>query len=411
MLSHPTLFFCDGRCYQKLDDHFQLMHEEDALRLCRSCIAPSLRTTISRNMLKEVLDRLTLCEELELDLDKMYRNPHLLNVRNGVYDLKKQTLITHPHGAVFDYKLNFHYIPKNRRNPTIFNYFVNTSFGAHNRTCILQMLGYAVSSLTDAKKCFLLLGAGNAGKSLMLEMVEEAVGSHLCTHFPFSKVGTERAIASYAGMKVNISRDVKVGKLREDEGFKSVVSCEPLSGRLLYHNEKTFIPKVKLLAASNSLPQFAHPDEAVWNRFVIIQATQGHIDNPDIHLKEKLLTEIDSIFSEALDTLKALVESNYNFAMSSDAKKILTHEKEKLHSGQQFLTECCVRSENAGISSVELFEHYLDWCRKNAITPEGRNKFLEIVPQTRLGTVYKKISTPKGWVNGFWGLTLKKENL
>lgn len=407
VLKLELLYFENDSKYLKTPTHYQHISDDDVKVIIRMLIAPGERAGIPTRVIKEAIEILSETLELQVDLEANARkNVHLINVKNGVYDINHQTLLPHDIKYEFDYILNFNYIPPDKRKLKAFDYYLDTSIGKANAPSVNITIGYALSSLTDVKKAVVVIGPPHSGKSKLLDIIDLAVGSDYVRTNPFHKIGAEQAVASYlGGVRVNLSRDVKLETIREDEGFKSVISCEPINGRLLYQNSRTVTPRVKCIAASNSVPRFKSPDEASLDRLLLIKI-QGYHGELNHALPKQLSEEIDSICSEAVDTLKEFVKSNYDFKLSKESIELLEHEKAKLHTVESFLEDNYEEDEKGCVSSVSLYNHYLEWCRSNAFDATGKNSFYETVRNTCVVT-YKKVPMGNSYVNGFWGIARK----
>lgn len=370
LMEQKIVFFDNLSPYVKLTDHYEYISYELLCSLVRNLINPNEKMIIRSYSIKEALERVRDDEELQMDFEGLYnQNKLFINLKNGIYDINAREIIPHDINRCFNYCLNFSYIPEDKRKLEVFRNYIETSIGAENEQCLLRTMGAAFSSLRDIKKAVLILGTHDSGKSKLLDIIEEAAGKQYVTCKAFDKIGSEKAIASYSGSKrINISRDVKLGIINEDAGFKSVISCEEITGRFLYQNEISVTPKVMCIAASNAFPRFRNADNASLNRLVVIKI-KGYKGEPDPKLAEKLLAEKDSICSMAVDTLKDFIESGYNFCMSEESEKILDQEKAKIHTTENFI------NENYDIDSNG--SYHLKICI--SIIPVGAKKMLCLV--------------------------------
>ena len=336
------------------------------------------------------------------------KTAHLVNTQNGVYDIETGKFSENHGDFKFDYVLGFNY----DRNAKIelahsFMRFVESSLGRTYLPCLLRILAYCVSSLTKARKAFLLLGKGATGKLTTLELIENVVGESHCSHVPFHAIDNIHSRAEYLGKRLNISRDNSDKPMHSEDAFKSLVSCEMLTGRRLYENAVDFVPRLKLIFASNIDLHFAHPDDAVYDRLLVIPFLREiPPDKRDIGLLQKLLDERDIIFSAALNTLPELVKSGYDFKEPDDCKRIIERYRAALHTAESFIKECCTVTESGSVSSVQLHSRYCAWCNENGLDPDGQKTFYARVraynPSISDGKVYYHGTR----VNGFRGLYL-----
>lgn len=409
MLEKKPVVFNNSVPYVRLSTHYEYIDYDDIPSIIRSLITPADSLSVSSGAIKEAVERVKDSPELQINFDEK-SNINLINLGNYVYDISSQTLKPHDLSYGFNYRLNFDYIPESDRCLEMFNYYIKTSVGEENRECLLRTIGAAMSSIRDFKKAVIILGAPDSGKSKILDLIEMAVGKQYVTCKPFDKIGTEKAIASYVcGKRVNLSRDIKLGSIKEDDGFKSVISCEEITGRLLYKNEISVTPKVMFIAASNAFPKFRNSDDACLNRLIVIKI-KGYDGQPDPNLSKKIFEEKDSICSLAIDKLKDFISSGYDFCMSDESKTILEQEKAKLHTVESFIEEHYEPDSNGSVSSVKLYAHYKEWCKDNAIDPIGRNTFYDEICQVNTAFVRDKVSDGEKRVNGFKGLKIKSDN-
>lgn len=378
-----------------------------AVAVIRSLLTDSDSLELSDSTLKSVIERLSYLPQLQVDLDKGFRDGQLyVNVGNGIYSILDRQLVQLKSEINFDYLTKINYISGAKLDDAPhFKHFIETSVGAENYNCLMRVLGYCISSLTKGRKAFLFLGKGKTGKSTLLNVLQSIFDPDLVSHQPFHIMGSEKSRWHYAGKRINISRDNNNTPMKDEEGFKSLVSCEETIGREVYQKYIHYTPNAKFIFASNWPLSFAHPDDAVIDRLVVIRFTREiPKDQLDPDLEDKLKSEKDTIFSLALDTLKELVDSNYDFCMSQDSEEYLHQQRVQIHSAQNYLEEETVLDPNGSISSEMLFAAYNEYCRLNAITPLGRNTFLQQVKDYSADISYTKVYWGGKRVNGFNGI-------
>lgn len=405
---NPILLFCDLHPVLNMGRYKMRITEEIAISVMRTLLPAEISLKISDSRLKDVLERIKYSPRLQVDLEKGIKDGELIvNCLNGEYDIMRRQMLTTPSGIDFDYITGINYIPGSTLDKAPnFQKFLKTSVGIENRECLMRTLGYCISSLTKGRKAFLIIGKPKVGKSLLLNILQSIFDPDLVSHQPFHIMGSERSRWHYAGKRINISRENNNTPMKDDEGFKSLVSAEETIAREVYQQYIHFTPTLKFIFASNWPLCFAHPDDAVFDRLVVIRFTRDiPADMIDHNLEEKLKAEKDVIFSMALDTLKDLIESGYDFKMSEDAKDYIRQQRVQIHTVQDFLEEETVIDEDGSISSEELFKHYNYYCSINAIKPLGRNTFKEKVRDHDSRIKCEKVYNGLGRrVNGYKGI-------
>lgn len=273
--------------------------------------------------------------------------------------------------------------------------------------CLMRVLGYCISSLTKGRKAFVFYGIGRTGKSTILNVLEAVIGGGLVSHEPFHTMSGERAKAHYLGMRMNISRETSNRPNRNEESFKSLVSCEYTTGSEKFEKQKDFVATLSFIFAGNSDVEFTYTDDAVLDRLVylIFNKTIPE-DEIDLDLEENLLGEKDVIFSIALDRLKGLIEDKYDFKMAPIAEEHLKHRRYLIHSVESFIDEKCKLSVAGKVSKVALYEAYVAFCKSNALKPEGRNRFYDKVRNYNASITDGRAPDSAGnSVQGFHGIT------
>ncbi|MDD6060428.1 MAG: phage/plasmid primase, P4 family [Ruminococcus sp.] len=360
--------------------------------------------------IKEAAKRLCYVPELQIDLtEEFWRGQMLINLVHGVYNIMRQELVPVRNEHKFDYVINIRYRPHCKLDdaPT-FKHYIETSVGMEQYECLMRVLGYCISSLTKGRKAFDFYGIGRTGKSTILNVLEAVIGGDLVSHEPFHAMSGERAKAHYEGKRVNISRETSTKPNRNEESFKSLISCEYTTGSEKYERQKDFVATLSFVFAGNSDIDFTFMDDAILDRlvYIIFNRTIPE-DEIDLDLEDKLLKEKDVIFSLALDSLKGLIMDKYDFKMAPIAEEHIKHRRYLIHSTESFLDEKCKLSENGKVSKVALYAAYTAFCKANALKPEGRNTFYDKVRNYDASITDGRAPDSAGnSVQGFHGLSL-----
>ncbi len=400
-----------GRPYLNCGTYYLLLKPEELTDVIYFLIHPEQASKIPTRAVDEAVKRLLRHPGMMVDMEaERQRTQYLVNVKNGVFNCKNGEFTTDRKDYKFDYELDFEYTAKqNILTARNFVAFINSSLGQQFLKYIERMLGYWVSSLILARVAFLLIGKGATGKSTILELIEHIVGTDHCSHVPFHRVGNMQARAEYYAKRLNISRDNSQQPMKDEDAFKNLVSCEMVTGRFLYANSFDFVPRLKLIFASNVPLNFAHADDAVYDRLIVVPfENEIPKSKRDRDLLNKLLQERDIIFSAALDQLPDLIRSGYDFKEPERCKKIIDGYRVALHTAEHFLSERCVLCKEGTVSSVLLYKQYFLWCTENGLEPDGQKTFYGHVRIYSAGITEGKVIADGSRVNGFRGIALKQ---
>lgn len=410
IMKSGVLFYDNRTPVIKMPLHYQRIKSADAEALIFNLLDEKSQRVVPFKEIKEATKRLCYIPELQVDLtEEFWKGQMLVNLTHGVYDIMKQEVVPVRNDYKFDYFINIRYIPKcTLEDAPTFKHYIKTSVGMDQYECLMRVLGYCISSLTKGRKAFDFYGIGRTGKSTILNVLEAVIGGDLVSHEPFHTMSGERAKAHYEGKRCNISRETSTKPNKNEESFKSLISCEYTTGSEKYEKQKDFIATLSFVFAGNSDIDFTFMDDAILDRlvYIIFNKTIPE-DEIDLDLEEKLLGEKDVIFSLALDSLKGLIEDKYDFKMAPIAEEHIKHRRYLIHSAESFLDEKCKLSENGKVSKVVLYAAYMAFCKANALKPEGRNTFYDKVRNYNASITDGRAPDSTGSsVQGFHGISL-----
>ena len=412
MIPAKIVMFHKRKVYLDCKTHWCQIEDDDLGDILKYLVGSEMAAAIPESQFDSVIKKMKSCPELRVDWGKEAKEHQFeINLANGVYSIPTKTLNTDRKKHLFTYCLNAKYLQgcQLQRAPH-FKRFVETSIGMENYDCIMRIIGYVLSALTKGRKAFLFQGKGGTGKSTLLNWLEEVVGAMFVSREPFHAMGSKESLARYQDKLVNISRENGVTPMRNEDGFKSLVSCEGITGRDVYSKAVSYVPSTKFIFASNHDLCFQHPDDAVWDRLIVILFTK-EVTNRDLNLEEKLFEERDIIVSLALDTLKDLVDSGYNFKESEASRRYIEIKRKELHSAEAFLHECCELRTDGKVSKQALLRAYEVWSERNGIVCIGRNEFYDTVRRFDTRIRDQKVGSTDSRVNGFSGIALKGSGL
>lgn len=410
VLKRGVLFFDNRTPVLNMPLYYQRISYDDTEALISNLLDEKSQITVPSRQKKEAINRICYAPQLQIDLtEEFWRSQFYVNLAHGIYDIMHQKLVPMRNKLVFDYFINIRYLHHCKlEDAPVFKKYVESSIGMEQYECLMRVLGYCLSSLTKGRKAFVFYGIGRTGKSTILNVLEAVIGEGLVSHEPFHTMSGERSKAHYEGKRVNISRETSTKVNRNEESFKSLISCEYTTGSEKFEKQKDFIPTLSFIFAGNTDLKFAHMDDAILDRLVyLIFNKEIPEDQIDLDLEEKLLAEKDVIFSLALDSLKGLIQDKYDFKMAPIAEEHIKHRRFLIHSAESFLQEKTRISEYGKVSKVELYDSYVSFCKVNALKPDGRNSFYEKIRNYNASITDGRAPDSSGnSVQGFHGISL-----
>ncbi|MEM1132751.1 MAG: phage/plasmid primase, P4 family [Pseudomonadota bacterium] len=306
------------------------------------------------------------------------RQPHLLNVANGMVDLRSGELLPHDREAFATHMIDIEYDPE-AACPT-FDRFVDDIL-VHDKELneyVQQAAGYSATGETREQCLFFLIGEGANGKSTLLNTLRGVLGpygKHTPTETLIAKTSAaSNDLARLAGSRLVTGSEANADQRLADGLVKQITGDEPIVARFLFKEFIEFRPSFKIWLATNQLPHMNGSDSAIFRRLRIIPFNRNFTtDEQDRELSQKLEAEKPGIlawivrgamdwYENGLQTPRAVAEATAGYRSEMDTVG-------------QFLEERCEIASGAAISSSSLYEIYRKHSNDTGRSPVSQTMF------------------------------------
>lgn len=281
--------------------------------------------------------------------------------------------------------------------------FLNELLLPEDILTLQEYIGYCLLPCTKAQKMLMIIGKGGEGKSRIGTVLSALFGSNMNTG-SIAKVETSpfaRADLEYELLLLD--DDMKMEALPQTNIIKSIVTAElPMDlekkGKQSYQGTMY----ARLIGFGNGTMKSLYDRSFGFFRRQIILTTRprprDRVDDP--FLSEKLLAEIDGIFLWALEGLKRLIQNNYSFTISEQARQNMEENISEGNNVTAFLkSEGYIEFKaDDEISSQRLYELYKLWCEDNALNALSLHSFC--VQMAALSPDYRLEQSNRIRVNG-----------
>lgn len=331
-----------------------------------------------------------------------------LNTRTGWIDLKTGAISPHSPAKMFD-KVTDAGLPNKAtegEGGKLWDRFLKETFCGDLELIdfVQACIGYSLTGDIKEQVMFICNGTGGNGKSIFLEVIQEALGDYssvipietLTDNGKAQRDGSAPSpdLASLEGKRFVITTEPKE-QVTIDAGIvKTVTGGTKLKVRMLHQNPIEFLPQFKIWWQSNGLPNVNFNDYAILRRLIVIPfKNEVREDAVDINLKSKLMKEQDFILKWCIEGVakwqaregKPLFVSDYQPATVEEETAALRNAAHiPVDSIKQWLEN---GNYEEGHSSTppkvkEVYEDYLAYCHEHelkvpgAYTKQGFNKEL-----------------------------------
>lgn len=313
------------------------------------------------------------------DLEHAHSPTHIC-MRNGVYDLRQDVLLSSQPEYRFTKHLDFDYDPR-ASCPLWAKFLADTlvkSPSDHTTdpellAFVQEATGYSLTLDVSHHKAFWLFGDGGTGKSTFLYVLEHLLGP---SALPFSlRLLGQNAyqLAQVPGLKVLFSTEVSRNTRLDTDIINSLISGDTMIVRHPYGRPFKLLPRAKIWWAMNYHPSAVNQIEGLGRRLCIIPFHRKFAGTRDDikDLKELLVqAELSGIFNWAMEGLRRL-QANGTFSTSAQIEYETEEFKMANDPPRVFVTEMCDVGAHFSVPAADLYDAYRSWCITNGFNPQS----------------------------------------
>lgn len=391
----------------------KLQSGRDAMKLI-SLLPENRQNDISSKTISEVIQRLKYQEKINIENDVVNASPRYINCKNGVVDLETQELLPHSIDYKFTYCINANYIEHEEElsyGDETLKFFNSSLEGDEDkRKLLMQIIGYLISDFNNAKKAFIFLGKPHSGKSVLTKIITTLVGNENISNIAFHKLNDRFSNSQLSLCKLNINAELDSTPVRRISNFKAIVGGDILSAEFKGQPIFSFQAKTKLLFCGNAMPEIKDIEttKAFTDRLIFLIFNRSTPEEEiDHNLEEKLINEIDILFTKATIALRYLIEENFKFIIPNDSKSYLEDYSNNQNHIKEFVNECCEINDGEKVHTKILYKAYQKFCEDNCISPYTQNKFSEYIIAIE-GVQRTRFRQDGVNARGFNGVNIKK---
>ena len=351
---------------------------------------------------------------------------HLLNVANGVLNLRTRELLPHDPAFMMTRIFGAAYRPE-AKCPQFDQFMADALPDSELRRYVKRALGYSLLGDTDQRAMFMIYGPSGTGKSTLMETMRAVFGEYGTTAAPGAFRERRESAPTNDLHNLRGRRFVTTSETAETTNFnedllKRLTGRDSITSRELYQRNQEWIPECVLWLATNHPPKFTSDDDAIWRRAKMIPFLTQFLGSGQVMdmARKYLVPEADGILNWLLEGLADYLE---NGLMEPDEVAQAAEDvRRQTDSAIRFLEEkieegVLVAGDNKKIRMSELSAMYLEWARHSAERPLGRRRFnnrlqafahLEIVSENGQPTWCGVARAPGAGILGtmppLWGL-------
>lgn len=309
--------------------------------------------------------------ELELRYEELDADPHLLNVRNGVLDLRTGELKPHSPDQMCSLQAPVEWDP-DAGAPTWLRCLEEWQPDPEIRNYLQREVGAGATGIAT-ETVSIHHGLGGNGKSKFFEAIMHVLGPYavvphksLLVAQRFQEHPTQ--VAKLFRKRLAVASETNRGDKLDEELVKNLTGGDRLEGRRMRENPWEFQPSHTLVIFSNHQPQIEGTDEGIWRRMRLIPwDTTIPLDRQDRELSGKLRAEASGVLRWLVEGARAFL--NEGGKLSPPDKVLAATERYRGHedSVQAFLEDCGIVFEPEATTPTSLLRDLHEgWAADNA---------------------------------------------
>lgn len=345
----------------------------------------------SMRLINEVVAQMRIKGVTTDNSDKKY-----ITVNNGLLELKTGQLIPHDPNIFTTYKIDCNYDDnwKDKYSGSNIERYFKTTF-QNNQDLIniaIEVMGASLLPNPNLfKKQVMLLGDGNNGKSIYMNLIRALHGNKISA-IPMNEIKERFSNSALVGYAVNIDDDASGTRLDETANLKKLATGGPV--KIEFKQDKNIISAVLnilLIFGLNRMPSTSDRSHGFYRRYLILPFNQKFIsenekNSPgnknaligDDFLETNIIkNELDIVLGLAVEALQKLLKNGYKTTHSNIVDKTIDNYKSDSNSAYAFIrsmqqTNCKVKQ----IKSSLYYDAYKCWCSENEVdNPQSIKSF------------------------------------
>ncbi len=297
------------------------------------------KTLISTYIYEEIITEIRLTRiykllltkyKIQIELSDVNRFPKTwIPFKNGMLDIT--TLEMHSHKPEYNCinQIPYEWKADYEEKDSVVNDFISGTIpNDDDRKMFLQYIGYCLTTSTEQQKFLIICGDGGVGKSVLLMMAREIIGSKNYSGLTLQNLNDRFSPVFLMGKLANIYADLPSTDMTEINGIKTItgdydmVRAEYKGGEVFH-----FKPYCKLLYSANKIPKSRDDKtDAYYRRMLILRINQRGDFIPD--LESRLLKNMDSFVHSVVNAIHEMYVDQEGRIFISDNSK---SEVEELH--------------------------------------------------------------------------------
>ncbi len=304
--------------------------------------------------------------------------PGLVNVRNGMLDYTTGRLLPHDPGYRSTIQLPASYRP-DAVSPAVDGFLSTTMPDEPTIDLFWEYVSSCLITYQYWPKAFLLLvGPKDTGKSKLLGFLNALLGYANVSMVSMQDLTSNNfSQAELFGKLANIYADLEDADAQTMGKIKALTGDDWISADKKYQARLSFRNTARLIFSANHFPAVRGPDEAYFERVLIIPFARVFApweQDPDLLAKLTTPEALSAALNRMLEGLQRL-QARGKLQETEAVARARAEYRESVDAVAAFFENFTIPDENAKYTKAELYEHFTEACKKMGRMPLSDQKF------------------------------------
>ena len=307
-------------------------------------------------------------------------NPDLLNVANGVLNLRTGELSPHDQAQRFTYCLGAPY-DATADSSKWAQFLTETVQDAETLEYLQMAIGYSLTGHTSEEILFYVHGPSRSGKGTFSETMLAMIGTPLAIETDFGTFTAKREGGDQGfdlaplrparlvfASESNTVESLNAGKVKRLTGG-NYITCS-----FKHQNQFTYRPGFKLWLSSNHPIRADVDDDAAWGRVRVIEFPNGHLGCEDKTIKAAMKSpeNLPGVLRWAVDGARRWYASPNGLTTPERVAKATQKARDDQDFVQSWIDECANPQPGSWAPNHLIYQSYQNWCRENGVQPKAQ---------------------------------------
>lgn len=342
-------------------------------KIIRECLYPQFKKS---RIINQIYTLFIEADELQKSFDELNNFPNeYINFLDCMLDARTLQVLGHNPKFFCLNQIPFKYL--DIRNATIgkeiekfFNFiFVNQD----DRTMLLEYAGLCMTKDTRQQRFLVLSGLGGTGKSLLIRLIETAVGNRNTVNVGMQELSKRFSTSLLSGALLNSCADLPLGALEDSSTIKKLLGEDLIMAERKGKDAFMFRNYSKLLFSTNMLPTIVSERTNGFFRRLLILKMDRMPEKPDTELFYKLEKEIPYFIGLCVKALNKMYERKI-ITISKSSEQAVSQMQKDSDVVAAWLSDRCVADKEAKLDRTEAYKDFETYCNdegRQALSKKG----------------------------------------